>query len=58
MKRSQILKILDEMINDKCEYGTVFWDDDINKILTKLEEVGMKPPVNSSYVCEWEPEDD
>lgn len=55
MKRSEMLSIIWEAINEL---------EDANHILTRLEEAGMKPPIQrdpDGYSCgpgEWEPEND
>lgn len=62
MKKSEMVNLLDKLINSKCDYGTVFEESDIIEILDFLVEKGMLPPTTKLSVINatdngWDEED-
>ncbi len=49
MKRSEMIKILDDILSKYChaEYGHEM-KHDVDKILTEIENIGMLPPSNEN----------
>lgn len=43
MKRSEMIRLLDKVITSHCDYGTVFYDEDLERVLKVIEEAGMLP---------------
>jgi len=56
MKRSQAIK---ELISCYQEYAPDYgYEYTFERMLTRLENLGMLPPVNGSYSCQWDEEDE
>lgn len=63
MKRSEMVKILEDAINSGLYQDYQFSTESVSNILEILEKAGMKPPevIDNGYVVmldEWEPEDE
>jgi hypothetical protein len=63
MKRSEMIAILENIINSKLYQDYLFGEDDLKDVLDAVEKAGMLPPtvrlpafgVNDNA---WEPEDE
>jgi hypothetical protein len=62
MKRSEMVELLQELINSNLAQEYIFPTEKISDILSELEKVGMLPPVSKLKMLNildnaWEPED-
>lgn len=57
MKRSEMIRLLDKVITSHCDYGTVFYDEDLERVLKVIKEAGMlPPPTMTTTLGQWEEE--
>jgi hypothetical protein len=62
MKRSEMINILDEVINSKLYQDYLFDKSDLEEVLLAIEKAGMLPPFTyltkiKTLDTAWEPEE-
>lgn len=63
MKRSEMLSVLEKVINSKLYQDHLFGEEDLNDVLDAIEQAGMLPPFTylkklGTLDTAWEPEDE